>query len=239
MTPRMQRVAANAGGRDFLIGDLHGCLDQLQAKLVQASFAPEQGDRLFAVGDLVDRGPDSLGCLNLLREPWFFSVLGNHDQMLLDALADPQRYKPESVMEEFLRNVPVVRRGVAGGRPEINILGVPIEQDRKPWSRAYTEAEHGVAHVILSKLMARGEQLPVPSTSKRVFVKDAWTTIGALGGEAEWKYQKYVGDGYASFLTDQREMLMKLQGDALKRFISNSADRIKSMAAMRVADQSK
>jgi hypothetical protein len=156
-----------------------------------------------------------------------------------DLLADPQRYKPEGIFEDFIRNVPVVRRNLAGGRPELNILGVPILQDRKPWSRTYTQGEHGVAHVILSKLMARGVQLPVPSTNKRVFVNNAWTTIDALGGEAEWKYQKYVGEGYAAFLTDQRELLMKLQGDALKRFISNSADRIKSMAAMRVADQSK
>jgi serine/threonine protein phosphatase 1 len=77
MSPRIQRIAANSRGRDFVIGDLHGCLDQLQLKLALVSFAPERGDRLFAVGDLVDRGPDSLGCLNLLREPWFFSVLGN------------------------------------------------------------------------------------------------------------------------------------------------------------------
>jgi serine/threonine protein phosphatase 1 len=81
MNPRIRRVSANSQGRDFVIGDLHGCLDQLQDKLNSASFEPERGDRLFAVGDLVDRGPDSLGCLKLLQEPWFFSVLGNHDQM--------------------------------------------------------------------------------------------------------------------------------------------------------------
>ena len=98
MNPRIQRVAANSQGRDFVIGDLHGCLDQLQDKLNSASFAPERGDRLFAVGDLVDRGPDSLGCLKLLREPWFFSVLGNHDQMLLDALADPGMGRSQSFL---------------------------------------------------------------------------------------------------------------------------------------------
>ena len=35
------------------------------------------------VGDLVDRGPDSAGCLALLEEPWFYPVLGNHDAMLM------------------------------------------------------------------------------------------------------------------------------------------------------------
>jgi hypothetical protein len=37
------------------------------------------------VGDLVDRGPESLQCLELLREPWFHCVLGNHEQMMLHA----------------------------------------------------------------------------------------------------------------------------------------------------------
>lgn len=98
MNPRIRRVSANSQGRDFVIGDLHGCLDQLQDKLNSASFEPERGDRLFAVGDLVDRGPDSLGCLKLLQEPWFFSVLGNHDQMLLDALADPGMGRSQSFL---------------------------------------------------------------------------------------------------------------------------------------------
>lgn len=88
-TPRVRRLPANRQGRDFVIGDLHGCLPQLQHKLQLAGFDPAAGDRLLSVGDLVDRGPDSLGCLELLRQSWFHAVLGNHEQMLLDALADP------------------------------------------------------------------------------------------------------------------------------------------------------
>jgi len=42
-------------------------------------------DRLFSVGDLIDRGPESEKCLTLLREPWFFMVRGNHEDMLINA----------------------------------------------------------------------------------------------------------------------------------------------------------
>jgi serine/threonine protein phosphatase 1 len=75
-------LPANMVGRDYIVGDLHGCLDLLQAELARIEFDPAR-DRLFSVGDMIDRGPDSLGCLRLLKEPWFFSVRGNHEELLL------------------------------------------------------------------------------------------------------------------------------------------------------------
>lgn len=78
-----QRMPANTAGRDFIVGDLHGCLDLLQTQLARVGFDPTT-DRLFSVGDLADRGPDSMGCLRLLREPWFFAVRGNHEELLID-----------------------------------------------------------------------------------------------------------------------------------------------------------
>ncbi len=85
ITPRVQHYAANTEGRDFIIGDLHGCLTLLTSALDNMTFNPDK-DRLFSVGDLVDRGPDNEACLDLLNEPWFFSVMGNHDAMLLSAI---------------------------------------------------------------------------------------------------------------------------------------------------------
>lgn len=86
LRPRIAFLPRNEKGRDFVVGDLHGCRRDLEVLLVAAGFDPRRGDRLFATGDLVDRGPDAMGCLNLLRQPWFYSVLGNHEQMLLDAM---------------------------------------------------------------------------------------------------------------------------------------------------------
>lgn len=70
-------------GRDFVIGDLHGMKDSLSRFLDFIKFDP-RSDRVISVGDLVDRGPDSLGCLKLILEPWFHSVKANHEQLMED-----------------------------------------------------------------------------------------------------------------------------------------------------------
>lgn len=154
----------------------------------------------------------------------------------LDALADSRRYKPETVMEEFLRNVPLARRAVAGGRPEINILGVAIEQDRKPWSRAYTDAESGPAHAVLGSLSARGFTLPTPETNRKVWKDGAWSTIAAMGADAEWRYQKKVGDGYRAWLgsSEGRALLTMPDGLAVQKLINRQADTIKRQALQAV-----
>jgi len=83
----IQRYAENLTGRDFVISDIHGCFDQLEAALERLGFDPAV-DRCFAVGDLIDRGPDSQAALQWLAEPWFHSCMGNHEDMLLAAQQD-------------------------------------------------------------------------------------------------------------------------------------------------------
>lgn len=64
----------------YAIGDIQGCLTSLQCLLEKIAFNP-QHDRLWLVGDLINRGPDSLGTLRFLyslRDSVEF-VLGNHD----------------------------------------------------------------------------------------------------------------------------------------------------------------
>lgn len=68
--------------RTIAIGDLHGCRATFERLLETLSFDPVQ-DTLWLVGDLINRGPDSLGCLCLARELNARVVLGNHDLNLL------------------------------------------------------------------------------------------------------------------------------------------------------------
>ena len=84
MTEMHQYIPKNETGQDFVVGDIHGCFDQLMDKLSYEGFDRTK-DRLFSVGDLIDRGPDSLKCLKLLQEPWFLAVRGNHEEMLINA----------------------------------------------------------------------------------------------------------------------------------------------------------
>ena len=79
-----QRFGRNTAGRDYVVGDVHGCFDMLRAALRKVSFN-EATDRLFSVGDLVDRGPSSHEAVEWLDKPWFHAVRGNHEQMVVDA----------------------------------------------------------------------------------------------------------------------------------------------------------
>ena len=72
----------NETGRDFIIGDLHGCYDLLKHTLETVDFCAGEDDRLFSVGDLIDRGTQSMRCLGLYQEGWFHGVQGNHEDMM-------------------------------------------------------------------------------------------------------------------------------------------------------------
>ncbi len=73
-------------GRVLAVGDLHGEYHVLMKALHALEFDFER-DRLIFLGDLHDRGRSPEKCLDLLREPWVDSVLGNHELMLLDSVA--------------------------------------------------------------------------------------------------------------------------------------------------------
>jgi hypothetical protein len=70
------------GRRTVLVGDVHGCLDELQAVLRKVGADPSADD-VILVGDLVAKGPDSRGVVQLCRESGFRAVLGNHDAKVL------------------------------------------------------------------------------------------------------------------------------------------------------------
>ncbi|MBS1173985.1 MAG: serine/threonine protein phosphatase [Burkholderiaceae bacterium] len=76
----------NANGRDFFVGDIHGCFYLLDEAMLRVDF-DERVDRLFSVGDLIDRGEFSEQVADWLVRPYFHAVRGNHEQTLLDAHA--------------------------------------------------------------------------------------------------------------------------------------------------------
>ncbi|MBB3103771.1 metallophosphoesterase [Azomonas macrocytogenes] len=81
---KIRRFERNTAGKDYAVGDIHGHFTLLQQTLDAVAFDPAC-DRLFSVGDLVDRGPENEDVDVWLNKPWFHAVRGNHEQMAIDS----------------------------------------------------------------------------------------------------------------------------------------------------------
>jgi len=87
----------------YAVGDVQGCLEPLKCLLDQVHFDPAT-DRLWLVGDLVNRGPQSLETLRFLyaMRGSVISVLGNHDLHLLAVAHNAERLKKADTLREIL-----------------------------------------------------------------------------------------------------------------------------------------
>ncbi|WP_444902925.1 metallophosphoesterase [Microbulbifer sp. CnH-101-E] len=86
------KLDRNITGRDFVVGDVHGNLYQLQVQLEKLRFDPGI-DRLFFLGDIVDRGPDSAKLIEMVDQHTYISILGNHEAMMIAGLEDSNASK--------------------------------------------------------------------------------------------------------------------------------------------------
>ena len=88
----------------YAIGDIQGCYDSLQHLLAHCAFDPAV-DRLWLVGDLVNRGPKSLETLRLVKSlgPAALTVLGNHDLYLLMVAEGGAKFRgKDDTLQEIL-----------------------------------------------------------------------------------------------------------------------------------------
>jgi predicted phosphodiesterase len=130
--------------RTLVVGDVHGCLDELLALLAAAGRAPD--DRVVLVGDLVAKGPNSAGVVRWARESNADAVLGNHDAHVLHAVRGDRRVSPmhRAVAESlgaadiaWLESRPLfLRLGEVGDRPYLVVHGglvpgIPIDQQAR------------------------------------------------------------------------------------------------------------
>lgn len=79
---KIKSFGKNLLGKDYVLGDIHGRFDLVYQSLKEVNFNPEK-DRLFCVGDLIDRGPYSKHVVEFLSLPFVFAIRGNHEDMLL------------------------------------------------------------------------------------------------------------------------------------------------------------
>jgi serine/threonine protein phosphatase 1 len=119
------------GQRVYAIGDIHGCIEQLEA--LHQAIAQDLTERpvaqavLIHLGDYVDRGPDSAAVVGLLAagppipDLRTVNLMGNHEHMMLDALASGQ----QAAAELWLAN---------GGADTLFSWGVPRQVKQADWA---------------------------------------------------------------------------------------------------------
>lgn len=108
--------------RTIVVGDIHGCLGELRALLLDVGFGPE--DLLVAVGDLVDRGPEPWKVATFFREtPNAMAVLGNHDRRVAGTVRGTS--KPAWSQAQTLSRIPESEH--AGWAAWLETLPVVIE----------------------------------------------------------------------------------------------------------------
>lgn len=88
---------------DYLVGDVQGCRDALDRLLAEVGFSPSR-DHLLLVGDLVNRGPQSLGTLKRIRSfgDSATCLLGNHDLNLLAVAHGIREPKRSDTIDDIL-----------------------------------------------------------------------------------------------------------------------------------------
>ena len=87
--------------RTFIIGDVHGCLAELDDLLAAAAL--DANDAVVFVGDLIGRGPDSVGVLNRVLQLGARTVQGNHERQLLQLLDTGRSSAPPVAHESRLQ----------------------------------------------------------------------------------------------------------------------------------------
>ena len=121
--------------KTFVVGDIHGCLDQLKALMAQLSL--RRNDELLFIGDYIDRGPDSKGVVDYVlelrksRPGKVTCLMGNHEWMLLNHLdgSDPV---------SWLQNGGAATRASYGGEDQIPYAHLEFFHSLSPLHR--TEA---------------------------------------------------------------------------------------------------
>lgn len=71
--------------RTLYIGDVHGCADELEQIVSDFGYVPGS-DILYQTGDIINKGPDTIRALKLVKELGILTVMGNHEARLLQAL---------------------------------------------------------------------------------------------------------------------------------------------------------
>ncbi|KAJ6102360.1 hypothetical protein N7486_004787 [Penicillium sp. IBT 16267x] len=120
-----------ASGRLIIVGDVHGMRKSLEALLDKVGFDKQKGDHLILAGDLVNKGPDSTGVIDLAIKLGASAVRGNHENAVLNAAAAINATRDSLQHSGGLSGSPAVPEN-----PEADLPGDTVQESETPDKRA-------------------------------------------------------------------------------------------------------
>ena len=148
----------NRYGRDLVVGDVHGCFRTLERALGSLAFDPDR-DRLFGVGDLVERGPHSSDALEWMERRFCGVTRGNHEDAALTWLEDRLDGSSEPAYGWLRRIVPSAYRRWRDAFARLP-LTITIETPHGPVGIVHAESPHR-SWTRATELLARDRELDV------------------------------------------------------------------------------
>lgn len=135
----------NNGGRIIIIGDVHGMKSSLDTLLSKVNFNPSK-DHLIFVGDLVNKGPDSPGVVELAMRLDASAVRGNHENAVLHAAKQIEGRLGDLIREGFLKEVDAEGENLED--MPFGTLVAEMQSFQKYIASAEDEVEHSAATYI-------------------------------------------------------------------------------------------
>ncbi|KAI1615827.1 protein phosphatase [Exophiala viscosa] len=120
--------------RLVFVGDIHGCREELEALLEKLHFDPAT-DHLIATGDIVNKGPDSRGVIDLLRGYKASCVRGNHDDRLLLVVNDLHSTSLSSKKNPKLETSKG-GQAISDASDEVRTLAMSLDADQIKWLKS-------------------------------------------------------------------------------------------------------
>lgn len=155
----------------------------------------------------------------------------------VDAMMNPEIRKPDDMAAYFAKEVPFFRRLEVGGQKLFNIFGEPVQINRLPWSRSYTQADLDDEYRTLGELNSRGLFLGAANPTNRS-IGSGPSRRDLTDLEAEL-YMETAGKFYKDYIRSQGERLLRLPNEQAKKAISQDTERLRNAALRRAVSEAK
>jgi serine/threonine protein phosphatase 1 len=142
---KIKAFGPNLQGVDYVVGDIHANFRKLYKQLKDIGFNPGY-DRLFSVGDLVDRGPDHDLLLDILAMPWFHAVRGNHEDMIIRSPHEPeQKYLSKINGGDWFFELPESKQADIIGALNLLPLGIEVMSNKYLYGIVHADVGYNVS----------------------------------------------------------------------------------------------